>query len=154
MLPSPLLYLSAFFEASREEYYKQLYNLSSQGTWHEWFLYFLNGVTAQSIDALSRTERINTLITDWQLKVVGRSEGVIHEIVKYLAVNPYITTKKIADSMAIAFTTAQRAVGKLEELGILSQISKGKRNRVYCAKQILNILEEPTKITDNFKASF
>ncbi len=111
-------------------------------------------MTAQSIDALSRTERINTLITDWQLKVVGRSEGVIHEIVKYLAVNPYITTKKIADSMAIAFTTAQRAVGKLEELGILSQISKGKRNRVYCAKQILNILEEPTKITDNFKASF
>lgn len=28
MLPSPLLYLSAFFEATRDEYHKQLYNVS------------------------------------------------------------------------------------------------------------------------------
>ncbi|MGI9215170.1 MAG: Fic family protein, partial [Gammaproteobacteria bacterium] len=38
MLPSPLLYLSAFFEATRDEYYKQLYNVSSKGTWHEWLI--------------------------------------------------------------------------------------------------------------------
>jgi Fic family protein len=35
VLPSPILYLSAFFEATRDEYYTQLYNVSSKGTWHE-----------------------------------------------------------------------------------------------------------------------
>lgn len=33
MLPSPLLYLSAFFEATRDEYYRQLFSVSSNGTW-------------------------------------------------------------------------------------------------------------------------
>ncbi|WP_375315829.1 Fic family protein [Wolbachia endosymbiont (group A) of Colletes cunicularius] len=44
LLLSPLVYLSAFFEATRSEYYDQLYNISNRGTWHDWFSYFLNGV--------------------------------------------------------------------------------------------------------------
>jgi Fic family protein len=151
LLPSPLLYLSAFFEATREEYYKQLYSISSEGTWQDWFLYFLNGVAVQGLDVLSRAERINALIADWQFKVGTRSERVAHDIVKYLAVNPYCTTKKIAENLKVAFTTAQRAIGKLEELGILTQNSPRKRDKIYCAKEILNILEEPTKITENIE---
>ena len=149
LLPSPLLYLSAFFEATREEYYKQLYNISSHGTWHEWLLYFLNGVAVQGLDVLSRAERINALIARWQIKVGNRSEGIVQEIVKNLAVNPYCTTKKVAEKLDVAFTTAARAIGKLEELGIIKQTSQGKRDRIYCANEILTILEEPTKITEN-----
>ncbi|MDR3132225.1 MAG: Fic family protein [Rickettsiales bacterium] len=44
LLSSPLLYLSAFFEATQSEYYTQLYNISSKGTWHDWFSYFLEPV--------------------------------------------------------------------------------------------------------------
>lgn len=146
LLPSPLLYLSAFFEATRSEYYKHLHNISSSGLWNDWFSYFLNGVAVQSLDVLSRAERINTLIIGWQDSKV---EGIARDIIKYLAVNPYFTTKKIAENFGIAFTTAQRAIGKLEELGIISQTSQGKRDRVYCATDILNILEEPTKVTEN-----
>ena len=69
MLPSPLLYLSAFFEATRDEYYKQLYNVSSKGTWQEWLIYFLNGVAVQSEDVLSRAERINKLLNQWKIVV-------------------------------------------------------------------------------------
>lgn len=148
ILPSPLLYLSAFFEATRDEYYKQLFNISSKGMWHEWLSYFLNGVAIQSLDVLSRAERINYLIMNWQLEISSKTGGIAQEIVKYLAVNPYFTTKKIAENFKVAFTTAQRAIGKLEELGIISQVSEGKRDRVYCAIQILNILEEPTKMTE------
>lgn len=150
MLPSPILYLSAFFEATREEYYKQLYNISAFGNWNDWFAYFLNGVAIQSMDVLSRATRINDLILNWQIQVSARSEGIIGEIVKLLAVNPYCTAKKIAQDFSIAFTTAQRAIVKLEEMKILHQISGGSRDRVYCAQDILNILEEPTKIINNF----
>ena len=148
ILPSPLLYLSAFFEATRDEYYKQLYNISSQGTWRDWFLYVLNGVAVQGLDVLSRAERINELITKWQIEVSGRTDNTIQHIIKHLAVNPYCTVKKIADTLQIAFTTAQRAVLKLEDLGILVQTTKSKRDRVYCATQILQILEESTKVTE------
>ena len=146
ILPSPVLYLSAFFEATRDEYYKQLYNVSSKGGWNDWFSYFLNGVAMQSLDVLSRAERINSLITAWQNKVSGSSSMVLRDIIEHFTVNPYLTTKKISKSLNVAFTTVQRAVDKLVDLGIVSQTSEGKRDRVYCATKILSILEEPTKI--------
>ncbi len=146
VLPIPLLYLSAFFEATRDEYYRQLYNVSSQGSWHEYLSYFLNGIAVQSSDVLSRAERINNLIMEWQLKAGSSSSGALQEIIKYFAVNPYLTAKKIAENFNLAFTTAQRAITKLEDLGIVSQTSESKRGRIYCATQILAILEEPTKI--------
>ena len=146
ILPSPILYLSAFFEATREDYYKFLYNVSSSGGWYDWLSYFLNGVAVQSLDVLSRAERINALISDWQIKISSSSSMAIREIVKYLATNPYLTIKKIAERLDVSFTTAQRAIEKLENIGVISQTSEGKRDRVYCATQILSILEEPTKI--------
>ncbi len=153
LLSSPLLYLSAFFEATRSEYYDQLYNISNRGTWHDWFSYFLNGVVLQSLDALSRAERINILIANWQTEVSSKTEGVASGIVRYLAVNPYFTIRKVVENLGVVFTTAQRAIVKLEDLGIVSQTSQGKRDRVYCATDILNILEEPTKITENFDST-
>lgn len=151
ILPSPLLYLSAFFEATRDEYYRQLYNVSAQGAWHEWLSYFLNGVALQSLDALSRTERINDLINDWLILVGGSPHETLQNIIKHFVVNPFLTIKKISEDLGIAVTTAQRAVNKLESLGIVNQITKAKRDRVYCATQIFQILEEPAKIHADFE---
>jgi Fic family protein len=152
ILPSPILYLSAFFEKTRGEYYQQLYNVSSEGSWQEWFLYFLHGVTSQSIDVLSRVERINALLAEWEAKI-GSADRTTHDIIKQLARNPYCTAKKVAATLDIAFTTAQRGISKLEDLGIVEQISEGKRDRAYCATAILNILEEQTKIVSYIENS-
>lgn len=151
VLPSPILYLSAFFEATRDEYYTQLYNVSSKGTWHEWLSYFLNGVFAQSIDVLSRAQRINSLIIDWQIELGSGGGKAVQDIIRHLAVNPYFTTTNAAERLNIAFTTAQRAIEKLEAAGIITQTSERKRDRVYCATQILGILEEPTKIKEKIE---
>ena len=146
ILSSPLLYLSAFFEATQDEYYRQLYSVSAKGSWQDWFAYFLNGVAIQSADVLSRAERINKLISDWHIKVSGSTSQTPRSIIEHLAVNPFLTVKNISKQLNIAFTTAQRAIQKLESLGILTQITESKRDRLYCANKILNILEEPTTI--------
>ncbi|WP_342265407.1 Fic family protein [Cardinium endosymbiont of Philonthus spinipes] len=146
ILPSPLLYLSAFFEATRDEYYKQLYNVSVKGSWHAWLIYFLNGVAIQSEDVLSRTERINELLNQWKIDIARGSSQVPIDIVQLLAVNPYFTINKIAKDLMISYSTAQRGVQKLEAAGIIKKTSNNKRDKVYCAIEILNILEEPTKI--------
>ena len=147
MLPAPLLYLSAFFEATRDEYYRQLYQVSANGTWQEWLAYFLDGVTVQAADVLSRAERINNLMTDWQSMVRGSSSQVLVDIIMHLATNPFLTTKKLAEHLSVAFTSAQRALSKLEALGIITKTNDSQRNRVYCATKILAILEEPAVIT-------
>lgn len=94
MLPSPLLYLSAFFEATRDEYYRQLFNVSSSNTLQDCLIYFLNGVAVQSEDALSRAERINNLLNEWKLQVARGSSSVPVDIVAHFAVNPYLNYQK------------------------------------------------------------
>ena len=41
VLSTPLLYLSAFFEATRHEYYTRLLTVTERGEWEEWLAYFL-----------------------------------------------------------------------------------------------------------------
>ena len=146
VLPSPLLYLSAFFEATRDEYYKQLYDVSSKGAWSDWFVYFLNGVAIQSEDVLSRAERINELLNRWKGMVVSSSSSVSVDIVQLFAINPYCTANKIAEDLKISYSTAQRGIQKLESAGIIKKINYNKRDKVYCANEILSILEESAKI--------
>ncbi len=152
ILPSPLLYLSAFFEATREEYYKQLTRISTHNTWNEWFTYFLNGVALQAEDALSRAERINELLNLWKLQVATSRTHLDVEVVDHFAINPFLTTKKIASELNIAYSTAQRSLQKLEASKIIQQVNDAKRGKVYCATQILAILEEPAKIHADFES--
>jgi hypothetical protein len=57
-----------------------------------------------------------------------------------------LTAKGSVEKLGIAFTTAQRAIERLERLGIVQQAGTAKRDRVYCAKALLDILEEPAHL--------
>jgi Fic family protein len=146
ILPTPLLYLSAFFEVSRREYYDGLRGVSERGAWNDWLEYFLLGVARMSEDALNRATRINELLTQWQKKVSGESSSNPLHVVELLAANPFVTTKGTADKLGIAFTTAQRAIERLERANIVKQMGDAKRDRVYCATALLDILEEPARL--------
>lgn len=146
ILPTPLLYLSAFFEATRRDYYDRLRGITDRGEWEEWLHYFLNGVARQSEDALSRAERINRQLAGWRVAVSGAPSKVALALVDQLAANPYITVKGAAKRLGVAFTTAQRAVARLEALSIVKEVSHARRDRVYCAKVLMDILEEPARL--------
>lgn len=145
VLPAPLLYLSAFFEATRADYYERLEGVHARSEWEAWLEYFLNGVARQSEDALSRAERINALVARWKIDLAGASQAVL-KLVDILAENPYCTVRRVEKRLKVAFTTAQRAVERLQAVGILKQVNQAKRDRVYCAKAVLSILEEPVRI--------
>jgi len=147
LLPTPLLYLSAFFEATRQQYYDRLLAVSESGAWEGWLSYFLNGVARQSEDALSRAERINRLVGQWRHAVAGAASANPLRLVERLAANPYWTIPGAARRLKVAFTTAQRTVQRLEHLGILTQVGEARRDRLYCALPLLKILEEPANLT-------
>jgi Fic family protein len=146
VLPTPMLYLSAFFEATRDHYYASLRRVSRQGDWEAWLTYFFNGVARQAEDALGRAETINDLLALWRTRVAGIPSKVLPRALDLLAANPYITAKKLSTDLGIAFTTAQRAIEKLQELGIVRETSHTRRDRVYCARGILDVLEQPARL--------
>lgn len=148
VLPVPLLYLSAFFEATRSEYYSGLRGVTEKGNWEGWLQYFLNGVARQSEDALSRAERINGLLAGWRASLAGNSGAkVALRVVDLLGGNPFVTARSVEKKLAVAYNTATRALSQLEKGAIVKEVTGARRDRVYCAKSLLDILEEPARLT-------
>jgi ribosomal protein S25 len=67
-------------------------------------------------------------------------------IIDLLAANPFFTITGVARQLELAFTTAQRAIDRLKQNGVVQQVSDAKRDQVYCARAILDILEEPAHL--------
>jgi len=66
------------------------------------------------------------------------------ELVELIFVKPVLNAKVAQESLKVTFPAAQKAIKALIEEGILAEITGGKRNKVYAAKKILEILEEET----------
>jgi len=145
VLPSPLLYLSAFFEATRREYYARLLAVTQAGEWEEWLAYFLTGVAQQAEDALGRIRRIDDLLLRWRKQLFRTRSRLPERAVELFAENPFWSVKALSERFDVAFTTAQRAIDRLEAAGIVERVGEAKRNRVYCARAILDVLEEREK---------
>ncbi len=146
VLPAPLLCLSAFFEATRRTYYDRLLGVTRDGTWEEWIEYFLTGVARQAEDASSRAARINALLANWRGQAAKQASASSIALLDLLAENPFWTVNGVARRLSVAYTTAQRAVGALVKLGALAPVSAARRDRVFVARAILDILEEPARL--------
>lgn len=146
LLPSPLLYLSAFFEATRRDYYDLLTDVSRRGEWEPWILYFLRGVAHQARDALDRVERINTLREKWRHSLASKQTRPIMALLDRITGNPFVTTGGASKELDVAFTTAQRAIDWLVRYKILKQTDDAQRGRLYVAQALLDILDEPVDV--------
>lgn len=146
VLPLPLLYLSAFFEATRRDYYESLRAVTERSAWEDWLLYFFNGVARQSEDALSRAERINQQLDQWRMRVSNTGSGVALRLLDLLGTNPFITMRKAEAQLGVAYNTAATALGRLVRLRIVKQVGDARRDRVFCAQALLDILEEPPRL--------
>ena len=142
LLPQPLLYLSAYFESNRRDYYDLLLAVSQQATWEDWLLYFLEGVKQQSLDAVNRIDRLQALHVQYQAQIQARrAPARLLRVVDLLFAQPVITTRQVETALETNFLGAQRLIDQLVQAGMLREITGGRRNRVYRADEILAILE-------------
>ncbi|MCS7066260.1 MAG: Fic family protein, partial [Fimbriimonadales bacterium] len=97
LLPSPLLYLSEYFERHREQYYELLQAVSERGCWREWTLFFLQGVREQSVKAVETIRALQNLYADWRqrLEQTGTRSRVAYQALELLMERPLITTKDV-----------------------------------------------------------
>lgn len=140
VLPSPLLYLSAYFEATRQQYYAHLLAVTQSGAWEDWLIYFLEGVSTQSADAVARIRRLVDLFDRAREKLTAIRSARLERALELFVENPFRTVGGLAQEMGVAYTTARRAISRLEAAGIVSLVADAKRNRVYCADGVLDAL--------------
>ena len=67
-----------------------------------------------------------------------RSSERLAQVVDFLIGHPIVSVRQVQAGMnAGDYKTAQRLVGKLEEAGIVREVTGGARNRIYRADEIL-----------------
>ena len=143
VMPTPLLYLSAYFEASRQEYYAHLLAVTRDGDWEAWLVYFLRGVCEQAEDAISRIRRIDELFHIWSEQLSSARSANLEKVLELFVEFPVWNVPALATKLEVAYTTARRAVERLESEGIVAPVGDAKRNRVYCADAVLQVLDAP-----------
>jgi len=144
LLPQPLLYLSAYFEAHRQAYYDLLLAVSQKGAWKEWLTFFLRGVKEQARDAVSRARRLQILREKYRERLqTARAAARLLQVVDFLFAQPVFTVKRVGDTLGVDFSAAQRYVSHLEEEGLVEEITGQARNRIYRASELLKAIEAP-----------
>jgi Fic family protein len=141
LLPQPLLYLSAYFERTRADYYNLLMRVSTHGDWDAWLRYFLGGVHAQATVAAQDARRL----IDWReryrsLLLASKARPAALQLVDELFANPYLTAAMAAERLEVTDPTARAAISDLLSQGVLTEITGRRWGKVYLAVDLLNAL--------------
>jgi cell filamentation protein, protein adenylyltransferase len=150
LLPQPLLYLSAFFEGRRDEYYKRLMDISKEGKWREWIDFFLEGVVEQSNDAIQRTDRLLGLWQTYRSKLQeARSSALLLQLVDRLFETPVLSIPRAASLLKVTQRSVAKLIDKLISANMVTEVTKRERYRLYAALDIISTIEASPKEKSN-----
>jgi Fic family protein len=142
LLPQPLLYLSAYFERHRPEYYRHLLTVSQTGSWADWVVFFLTGVADQARDALARSARLIDLRERHRRKLASaRSSALLLSTVDLVFELPVLSIAMVASRLRVTPRSAALNVGKLVDAGILVETTGRARGRFFMARRVIEIVE-------------
>ena len=142
LLPQPLLYLSAYFERNRKEYYRLLLDISQTGNWMDWLRFFVNGVAEESRDAVARSNQLLALRQKYREKLQAQKvPGRTLELMENLFKKPVTTVAGARDLLKLTTRSAQQSVDRLLQAGILQEVTGRQRYRVFVAQRIIQIVE-------------
>jgi Fic family protein len=144
MILMPTFYISAFFEANRDEYYDRLLSVSRDDDWTGWCEFFLHAVAVQATENLNKTNKILDLYETKKEQVVDltHSQYAIHAL-DYLFSRPIFVASHFTGMESIPKPTAIRILTILRENGIIKILreSSGRRPASYIFPELINIAE-------------
>jgi Fic family protein len=142
LMPTPLLYLSAYFEMTQKKYNETLLQVSQKGEWEAWLSYFLAGVKEQSEDAMKRGKTLLQLQEDWRAQLIEhKASSTAQKLCELLFETPIITIPEAQRRLGYKdYNSPKRAVNELQKEGMLVLSSSRDYEKSYKAKQILEII--------------
>jgi Fic family protein len=144
LLDQPLLYLSAYFEQNRSEYYRLLLDVSRRAAWSEWIDFFLEAVTKQANDAVRRSSQLLVLRQQYRDRATSaRKSSLLPAMIDRLFESPAITIATVAREFSVTYAAAKNNVDKLVSAGVLAAPDATGRKKVYFARDIIALLEAP-----------
>jgi Fic family protein len=146
VLSRPLLYLSLYLKRNRDVYYEMLQGIRTDGSWEQWLEFFLEGVVDVAESATSTAQRIIHMVERDRQKLHGIGRGsstalLIHNFVVRFVI---LSVPRTAQSLELSEPTISNGVKRLEEAGIVREVTGRRRGRLYVYEEYLKLLNEGT----------
>lgn len=150
LLSAPLLYLSLFFKRHREEYYRRLAAVRTDGDWEGWTRYFLEAVSTIADEAVLSARDLFTLVSrDRELVLLTPGATVMAaRLFEMLPEHPLLSIVTAVKLLDTTRPTAAKAVTALVEAGVLEEVSGKKRDRRFGYAAYLDRLKVGTGLPE------
>jgi Fic family protein len=147
VLERPVLYLSHYFKQHRMEYYDRLQRIRDAGDWEGWLAFFLRGVAAVSREASDTARKILLLREEHRSAITdrfGRAAGNGHRVLESLYERPIIAVADVQALLGVTYPAANNLVARLEQAGILVEITGQARHRRFRYEPYVELFREGT----------
>ncbi len=147
ILREPLLYLSLYFKQNRPTYYELLDSVRRNGDWERWLQFFLEGVRETAEGAVSTAKRLVELFGQDQERIVprGRRAGSALRVHDAIKARPVTSMQDVCARTGLSFPATSSAMEVLVDLGIASELTGKRRNRIFAYDRYIAILNEGTE---------
>ena len=142
LLPEPLMYLSGYLKQHQAEYYRRLSAVRTDGDWEGWVAFFLEGVVVAAQEAERGIVAIASLIAADRRRLLGdpKAGPASYRLFEMLPLMPRFTTQQVRQKLNTSFPTANAAVQLLQALGIVSELTGQKKNRIYSYQAYVGLM--------------
>ena len=140
LLPLPLLYLSAYLEKNRSQYYDLLLAVSERSAWEEWLGFFLRGVAEQAWDAAHRAQALQDLQQQWHDRLSDQRSANTIRLADLLLARPVVSIPDAQNLLDVTYHTARNNIEKLVAAGVLSKPTDSKYGKLFAAEEIIEII--------------
>jgi Fic family protein len=147
VLSRPVLYLSLYLKSHRDIYYERLQAIRTDGDWEGWLRFFLEGIISVANLASETTKRIVELIERDRKRVnaLGRAAGSAQLVFDHAVREVVLRIPETSEQLPVSEPTVSTAIGHLERIGILRELTGRPRNKVFAYDEYLKILSEGTE---------
>ncbi|KMY67429.1 Fic family protein [Desulfobulbus rhabdoformis] len=148
VLREPMLYLSLYFKTHRQYYYELLGNVRLTGDWEAWLDFFAEAVIVTATQAVEAAQQLLDLSNQDRDKIsgLGRAAASTLQVHRALMEHPIATSGSLVVKTGITPATVNKALGHLEQLGIVKELTAQKRNRLFSYAGYIEIMSRGTEL--------
>lgn len=141
LLNKPALYASTFFERNKVSYYNSLTRVRTANDLEQWIVFFLIGIVETAQHGLKTFKAIIALRQEYDTKILtlGVRAKNAQKLLQRMSATPIVNARTVEKELNISFSSANRLLKSLTELGILKETTGHSRNRLFVLEKYLNL---------------
>lgn len=137
------LYLSPYIEAQKGRYYASLKAAQQQLDWGGAAGFMAEAVVATVYELHTTRHALRDLRLRWLDRQRLRGGSGALRALDLLTDYPVLTVNRLASWLDVSFAAASKAMDRLASMGVVTERTGYRRNRLFAATEVLSILNRP-----------